>query len=160
MSETECLPDVRVLVFDCTKSELERDFDRWDDVTRSTLYARVFDDGFGIVGGQPIGILVCDYYFSVEAPDIQMLRSINTVCEAAHTVTVTSAAPSLLGLQQFDELAGATGLASIVKTGRYLDWNKFRAEKAAQRVVIALPRFLLREGYKDLRFSEELGDVL
>ena len=56
VSETECLPDVRVLVFDCTKSELERDFDRWDDVTRSTLYARVFDDGFGIVGGQPIGI--------------------------------------------------------------------------------------------------------
>ncbi len=73
---------------------------------------------------------------------------------------ITSAAPSLLGLQQFDELAGATGLASVAKTDKYFDWNKFRAEKAAQRVVVALPRFLLREMYKDFRFSEELSDLL
>jgi type VI secretion system protein ImpC len=152
--ETEIMPDVNIAVLDCTKQELIRDFRRRDDPSKSMLHAKIYDEAFGGFGGQPFGILVGDWAFSHEQDDLDVLRTIGTICDAAKTAFVASPTPRLLGCHGFQELAGATDLASLSRNPGYAGWYEFRARASARRVILVAPRFSLRPPYANLAFAD------
>src|SRR5271170_5400723 len=97
-SETDATLKIRVL--NVGKSELYRNLKlypgaRWD---QSPLFKKVYEQEFGVLGGEPYGCLVADYQFSHSPVDVQILRDLSKVAASAHAPLLTGADPNLLGM--------------------------------------------------------------
>src|SRR5271156_4708068 len=83
-SETDATLKIRVM--NAGKSELYRNLKlfpgaRWD---QSPLFKKVYEQEFGVLGGEPYGCLVADYQFSHSPVDVQILRDLSKVAASAH----------------------------------------------------------------------------
>jgi type VI secretion system protein ImpC len=74
----------------------------WD---QSPLFKKLYEEEFGMPGGQPFGCLMGDYYFDHSAPDVELLAGIAQISAAAHAPFLTAAAPSLLNMDTWQELS-------------------------------------------------------
>ena len=154
LEETKNFPDVRVKVLDCSKSDLIRDMDG-TEIERTELFRHVYDDGFGRFGGDPFGIIIGDYMFEHSGIDVEILRGISQICSATQSVFVTSASPAMFELESLFELQNIHNVTSIFQKQEYHEWNMLRGHLCADRVVIVVPRFLLRVAYQNVPFSTD-----
>ena len=67
----------------------------WD---QSPLFKKLYEEEFGMPGGQPYGCLMGDYYFDHTAPDTEMLAGIAQISAAAHAPFLAAAAHNRLTL--------------------------------------------------------------
>src|SRR5947208_3015936 len=79
-------------------------------------FNKLYEDEFGMPGGQPFGSLMCDYYFDHSAPDVEMLAGIAQISAAAHAPFLTAASPTLLNMETWQELSNPRDLAKIFGT--------------------------------------------
>jgi type VI secretion system ImpC/EvpB family protein len=162
--------DVKVRVYHLTKRELSRDLENAVDFDQSTLFKRVYSDGFGTLGGEPMGVLIGDYDFCHQidrehrVDDVATLSRISEVAAAAFCPFITAASPELFALDGFSLLDQPIGLASVFRQPDYIKWQSFRESEDAQFVGLTLPRVMMRLPYDDdggrrdgFRFTEEVG---
>jgi type VI secretion system protein ImpC len=142
VSRTDDDPMVRIRVLDATKKDLRRDLTRAPAVDQSRLFEKVWADVWGVADAAPFGALVGDYAFDASDEDRALLEGIAQVAAAAHTPFLAAAAPGLLGLERWAQLADRRTLDA--PSGA---WQAFRASDAARYVVLTIPRVLLREPY-------------
>jgi type VI secretion system protein ImpC len=154
LEETKNFPDVRVKVLDCAKSDLVRELDG-TGFEKTELFRHIYDDGFGRFGGDPFGILIGDYMFEHSGIDIEILRGMSQICGATQSVFVTSASPAMFELESLFELQNVHNLTSIFQKQEYNEWNMLRDHLCADRIVIVVPRFLLRVAYQNVPFSTD-----
>ena len=152
LEETNNFPDVRVRVLDCNKEDLVKDLEGME-IERTELFRHVFDDGFGSFGGDPFGVLIGDYMFAHSRTDLAILKGMSQICNAVQSVFVTSASPAMFELESLCELHNVQELTSIFQKKEYDEWNRLREHLASDRIVIVVPRFLLREAYQNVSFS-------
>ena len=155
VNETRGLTGVRIAVFDCSKQELINDQLRAAEPRYSTLYRHLVDEALGTFGAQPFGLLVGDYEFSHRPDDVTLLSDLAELCEAAEAILATAANAAIFDLDQMAELHRPRDLAAVFRRGEYTDWQAFRARLSSRRVVMVVPRFLLREPYDQMAFSLE-----
>src|SRR5690606_20095340 len=104
---------VKVRLFNATWQELARDFDRTIEFDQSTLFAKVYNDEYGMPGGVPYGLLLCDYAIRHRYPsgagqatdDVGALSGLAQVAAASFAPCVISAAPELFGVSTFADLS-------------------------------------------------------
>lgn len=162
-SETDA--SLRVKVMNASKKELQKMMRaypgaKWD---RSPLHQRVYEAEFGTLGGKPFGALIGDYYFDHSSGDVALLRDISKVAAAAHAPFVSAAAPTLLGMDNWTEIATPPDLSEIFDTPDYAAWNGLRDSENSRYVALAMPRVLSREPYgpdsnsvvEEFNFDEE-----
>lgn len=159
-------PEFDVRILNVSKSALARDLDRAAEFDQSQLFKKVYEDGFGIAGGEPYGALLGDYEFTNHPEDIDTLRRISQVAAAAFAPFIASASPELLGIESFGSLEQPIRLAATYSQVEYIQWNSFRDSEDARFVGLALPRILMRVPYDDdgtrsdgFRFREEVEGV-
>ena len=146
---------VRVRLFNATWLELSRDFERSIEFDQSTLFAKVYNEEYGMPGGIPYGLLVFDYAVrhraapNSSADDVSTLSGIAQVAAAAFSPSVIGAAPELFGLTTFADLSYAQRLDAGFRLGEYHRWRKLREREDSRFLGIALPRILMRERYRD-----------
>jgi type VI secretion system protein ImpC len=155
-SETSSMLKIRVL--NVSKKELLRDLQRAPEFDQSVMFKKVYEDEFGIFGGEPFGALIGDYEFSKHPEDIELLEKVSQVAAGAHAPFLTAAAPELLNLDSFSQLGDPRDIGKIFDSTEFAKWKSFRASEDSRYVGLTMPRVLMRLPYgKDTKPVDDFG---
>ncbi|HSX72786.1 MAG TPA: type VI secretion system contractile sheath large subunit [Shinella sp.] len=153
LSESGSDDKVRIKLFNATWAELSRDFDRAIEFDQSTLFSKVYSEEYGMPGGVPYGLLLCDHAVRHRAPgaqdDVGTLTGLAQVAAAAFSPCILGAAPELFGVTTFSDLSYAQRLDAGFQLGEYHRWRRLRDLEDSRFLGIAMPRVLLRDRYRD-----------
>ncbi len=149
VNNTETGESLKIRVMNISKKEVAKTLKKykgtaWD---QSPLFKKLYEEEFGMPGGQPYGCLMGDYYFDHSAPDVEMLGGIAQISAAAHAPFLTAAAPSLLNMETWQELSNPRDLAKIFGTPAYAAWRSLRQSEDARYLGLTMPRVLARIPY-------------
>lgn len=163
--------DVRIRMLSVSWRELARDFERAIEFDQSQLFKKVYSDEFGTPGGEPFGVLLCDYFVAhrprADQPvdDIGVLKGLAQVASAAFAPAIVAMHPALLGLDHFHELSRPLELSRLFQSQEYLRWNSLRESDDARFLGLVAPRVLMRAPWRDdvrradgFRYREESSD--
>ncbi|WP_368928965.1 type VI secretion system contractile sheath large subunit [Alcaligenes faecalis] len=149
VSNTETDELLRIRVMPATKKELARNLKRYKGVAwdQSPLFKKVYEQEYGQFGGEPFGCLVGDYHFDHSPPDVEMLGELARIGAAAHSPFIAGAAPSVMQMESWQELANPRDLTKIFSNTEYAAWQSLRESDDARYLGLAMPRFLARLPY-------------
>jgi type VI secretion system protein ImpC len=144
-SETSVMLKIRVL--NCSKKELLRDLQRAPEFDQSAAFKKIYEEEFGVFGGEPIGAVIGDFEFGKHPEDLELLEKMSQVAAAAHAPFLTAASAELLNMESFTNLDQPRDLAKIFDTTEYAKWKSFRQSEDSRYVGLCLPRVLMRLPY-------------
>ena len=147
MDQTETSVMLKIKVLNCSKRELLRDLQRAAEFDQSAAFKKIYEEEFGIFGGDPFGALVGDYEFTKHPEDIELLEKMSQVAAGAHAPFLTAAGPELLNMDSFTNLDQPRDLAKIFDTTEYAKWKSFRQSEDSRYVGLCVPHVLLRLPY-------------
>ena len=154
--QTETSPMLKIKVMNISKRELLKDLRNASEFDQSSIFKKVHDEGYGVLGGHPFGALIGDYEFGRHPEDVATLEKMSNVAAAAHAPFVAAASPKMFNWESYTELAGPRDLAKIFDNDAYIPWKSFRESEDSRYVSLALPHILMRLPYgKDTRPVEE-----
>ncbi|MNF86035.1 hypothetical protein D3C84_684580 [compost metagenome] len=111
------------------------------------MFKKIYEHEYGQFGGEPFGVLIADYYFDHNAPDVTLLGSLAKIAAAAHAPLISAAAPAVMMMDSWRELANPRDLSKIFQTAEYAAWRNLRASEDSRYVGLTMPRFLGRVPY-------------
>jgi type VI secretion system protein ImpC len=144
-SETGEMLKLRVL--NVNKRELFKDLEKAAEFDQSALFKKVYEEEYGLLGGQPYGMLVGDYEFGRTPEDVSLVKMISQVAAAAHAPFVAGSDPKMFGFENFTELANPRDLSKIFESVEYASWKSFRESEDSRYVALAMPHVLGRLPY-------------
>ena len=146
---------VRLKLLTARWSELCRDLERAVEFDQSQIFKKIYEEEFGTAGGEPFGLLACDYEVRhAPAPDhpsddVAALTSLASVAAAAFAPMIFAASPALVGLDSFAEAGPAFDLADVLKRPEHARWRAAAAAEDLRFIGVALPRLLARPPWPD-----------
>ena len=147
LDQTETSVMLKIRVLNCSKKELLRDLQRAPEFDQSAAFKKIYEEEFGMFGGEPIGALIGDYEFGKHPEDMELLEKMSQVAAAAHAPFLTAASAELLNLESFTNLDQPRDLAKIFDTTEYAKWKSFRQSEDSRYVGLCLPHVLMRLPY-------------
>ena len=146
---TETDEMLKIRVFNISKKEVGATFKKfsgaaWD---QSPLFKKLYEEEFGMPGGQPFGAIIGDYNFDHSAPDVEILKGMAQIASAAHAPFITASAPTLFGMESWQELSNPRDLTKIFQSPEYAPWRSLRDSDDAKYLGLTMPRFLSRIPY-------------
>ncbi|MEW8064117.1 MAG: type VI secretion system contractile sheath large subunit, partial [Candidatus Thiodiazotropha sp.] len=140
---------LKIRVMNISKQELGKTLKKfkgtaWD---QSPIFKKVYEEEYGQFGGEPYGCMVGDYHFDQSPPDVEMLTNMSKVAAAAHAPFIAGAAPTVMQMDSWQELANPRDLTKIFQTPEYASWRSLRESEDSRYVGLAMPRFLSRLPY-------------
>src|SRR5216683_522395 len=166
ITNTETDEMLQIRVMNISKKDLSKTLKKykgaaWD---QSPLFKKLYEEEYGQLGGAPYGCLVGDYFFDHTPGDVELLGQVAQIAAAAHAPFIAGTAPSLMGMDSWQELANPRDLAKIFSAPDYAAWRSLRDSDDAKYVGLAMPRFLSRLPYgaktspvEEFEFEEETG---
>ena len=156
VDKTETGDGLKIRVLSASKKDLQKDFTRAVEFDQSSIFKRVYENEFGMPGGEPYGALIGDYEFTKHPEDIELVAKMSEVAAAAFCPFLTAASPSLFGFGDWTELGKPRDLEKTFTTPEYTTWRSFRERDEARFVTFAMPRVLARLPYgKNTKQVEE-----
>jgi type VI secretion system protein ImpC len=146
-TETDETLKIRALAI--SKKELGRELRKYKGIAwdQSPFFKKIYEEEYGQIGGEPYGCLVGDYYFDHSPPDIEILSSLGRIASAAHAPFIAAAAPYLLRMESWQELANPRDITKIFQTPEYAAWRSLRESEDARYISLTMPRTLGRLPY-------------
>ncbi|MEJ2691753.1 MAG: type VI secretion system contractile sheath large subunit, partial [Candidatus Thiodiazotropha sp.] len=149
VNNTETDEMLKIRVMNISKQELGKTLKKykgtaWD---QSPIFKKIYEEEYGQLGGEPIGCLLGDYHFDHTPPDVELLSGMAQVAAAAHAPFITGAAPTVMQMDSWQELANPRDLTKIFQTPEYAAWRSLRESEDARYIALAMPRFLSRLPY-------------
>lgn len=146
---TETDEKLKIRFMDISKDELRRTMRRYKGIAwdQSPLFKKLYEEEYGQLGGEPYGCLVADYFFDHTPPDIELLTAMSKISAAAHAPFIAGAAPSVLQMESWQELANPRDLTKITSNLDHAAWNSLRSTEDSRYIGLAMPRFLARLPY-------------
>jgi type VI secretion system protein ImpC len=149
VNNTETDEQLKIRVLNVSKADLGKTLKRfkgtaWD---QSPIFKRLYEEEYGQFGGEPYGCLVGDYHFDHTPPDVELLGEMAKIAAAAHAPFLTGAAPSVMQMESWQELANPRDLTKIFTTPEYAAWRSLRESDDARYLALCMPRFLSRVPY-------------
>ncbi|HEY6924493.1 MAG TPA: type VI secretion system contractile sheath large subunit [Steroidobacteraceae bacterium] len=166
INNTETDEMLKIRVMNVSKKDVGKALKKFKGVAwdQSPLFKKLYEEEYGQLGGEPFGCLVGDYQFDHTPPDVELLGQIAQIAAASHAPFVAAAAPSLMGMDSWQQLANPRDLAKIFGAPDYASWRSLRESEDAKYVGLAMPRFLARLPYgartspvEEFDFEEETG---
>jgi len=149
VNNTETDEQLKIKVFNVSKKEIGKSLKKfrgtaWD---QSPMFKKIYEEEYGQFGGEPFGLLVGDYYFDHSPMDTQLLGDIAGLASAAHAPFIAAAAPTVMQMDSWNELANPRDLTKIFQTPEYAAWRSLRESEDSRYIGLAMPRFLARLPY-------------
>ena len=144
-SETSSTLKIRML--NITKRELFKDLDKAVEFDQSQTFKKVYEEEFGIAGGEPYGAMIGDFQFTNHPEDIDLLGKMSNVAAAGFCPFISSAGPEMFGFDEFTELSKPRDLGQIFESQEYIKWRSFRDSEDSRFVTLTMPRVLSRLPY-------------
>ena len=166
VNNTETDEMLKIRVMNISKKDLGKTLKKykgtaWD---QSPVFKKLYEQEYGQLGGEPYGALVGDYYFDHTPGDVELLGQMAQIAAAAHAPFLAAAAPTVMGMDTWQELANPRDLTKIFTTPEYAAWRSLRESEDARYLGLAMPRFLARQPYgarsapvEEFDFEEETG---
>ncbi len=148
-------PGIKIRLLHATWRELERDFERAVEFDQSQMFRKIYEEEFGLPGGEPYGVLLGDFQVRLRPQpghphdDVAVLGNFAQVAAAAFCPFVTSVHASVFGLDDFSELERRLDHARTFQHLDYVKWNALRNREDSRFLGLALPRVLMRLPYED-----------
>jgi type VI secretion system protein ImpC len=139
----------KIKVLDISKQQLGRTLRKfrgtaWD---QSPVFRKIYEEEYGQLGGEPFGVLIGDYEFDHSPQDVQWLSDMAQIAAAAHAPFIAAAAPSVMQMESWSELANPRDLTKIFQTPEYASWRSLRESEDSRYLGLCMPRFLARLPY-------------
>ncbi len=149
VSNTETDETLKIRVMNVSKKELAKTVKRFKGVAwdQSPIFKSIYEAEYGVLGGEPYGCLVGDYYFDHGPGDVELLSGIARVSSAAHCPFIAGASPTVMQMGSWQELANPRDLTKLFLTPEYASWKSLRSSEDARYIGLAMPRFLARLPY-------------
>jgi type VI secretion system protein ImpC len=149
VNNTETDEMLKIRVLNISKNELGRTLKRhkgvgWD---QSPLFKKIYEAEYGQFGGEPYACLVGDYHFDHSPPDVELLGEMSKISAAAHCPFIAGAAPPVMQMESWQELANPRDLTKIFSNTEYAPWRSLRESDDSRYLGLAMPRFLARQPY-------------
>jgi type VI secretion system protein ImpC len=149
VNNTETDEMLKIRVLNVSKKDLGRTLKKfrgtaWD---QSPIFKKVYEEEYGQFGGAPYGVLIGDYEFDHSPQDVQLLSDMAQVAAAAHAPFISAAAPTVMGMDSWNELANPRDLTKIFQTPEYAAWRSLRESDDSRYIGLCMPRFLARLPY-------------
>jgi type VI secretion system protein ImpC len=158
LDQSETSSQLKIRVLNVSKKEILRDLQRAPEFDQSTLFKKVYEEEFGVFGGEPFGALIGDYEFSRHPEDIELLEKISQVAAGAHAPFLTAASAELMNLESFTQLGEPRDIGKIFDSTEFAKWKSFRASEDSKYVGLAMPHILMRLPYgRDTKPVDEFG---
>jgi type VI secretion system protein ImpC len=141
-SETGSMLKIRIL--NASKKDLLRDLQRAPEFDQSAMFKKVYEEEYGIFGGEPFGALVGDYEFSKHPEDLELLEKVSQVAASAHAPFLSAASSELLNMPSFTALDQPRDIGKIFDSTEYAKWKGFRESEDSKYVCLTCPRILMR----------------
>lgn len=147
LDQSETSSNLKIKVLNASKKDLLRDLQRAPEFDQSALFQKIYEDGFGVFGGEPFGALIGDFEIGKHPEDMEFLEKISQVAAGAHAPFLTAASPELLNMQSFTQLGDPRDIGKIFDSTEYAKWKSFRASEDSRYVALTMPRILMRLPY-------------
>jgi type VI secretion system protein ImpC len=149
VSNTETDETLKIRVMNISKKELGKTLKRYKGITwdQSPIFKQVYEEEFGMFGGEPLGCLVGDYHFDHSPPDVELLTEIMKTSAASHMPFIAGASPTTFQMDSWQELSNPRDLTKIFQTAEYAPWRSLREADDSRYIGLAMPRFLARLPY-------------
>jgi type VI secretion system protein ImpC len=144
---SETSVQLKLKVMNVSKRDLFKDLDRAAEFDQSQSFKKLYENEFGMPGGEPYGALIGDYEFTNHPEDIDLLSKISQVAAAAFCPFISAGAPALFGFETFTDLSKPRDLAKIFDTVEYTKWKSYRDSEDSRFVTLTMPRVLSRLPY-------------
>ena len=149
VNNTETDETLKIRVMSISKQDLGKTLKRykgtaWD---QSPLFKKMYEEEYGQFGGEPFGAIVGDYHFDHSPPDVELLGEMAKIAASAHAPFITGAAPTVMQMDSWGELANPRDLTKIFTTPEYAAWRSLRESDDARYLAMCMPRFLGRLPY-------------
>lgn len=138
---------LKIRVLNASKKELLRDLQRAPEFDQSALFKKVYEEEFGIFGGEPLAAVIGDYEFGRHPEDMELVEKISQVAAAAHAPFLSAASAELLNLDSFANLGAPRDLGKIFDSTEYAKWKSFRQSDDSRYVALTMPHILMRLPY-------------
>jgi type VI secretion system protein ImpC len=151
-------PRLKIRLLNASRQEVADDLENAVAFDQSQLFKKIYENEFGMPGGQPYSTLIGDFEFTNHPEDIGFLEKISGVCASAHCPFISAASPELFGFESWEGLSRPRSLDSIFEEKRYIRWNSFRDSEDSRYVTLTMPRVLARLPYgKNTRRVKAFG---
>lgn len=146
---------VRLKVLSARWGEICRDLERALEFDQSHLFRKIYEEEFGMPGGEPYGLIIADYEVqhrpSGDHPtdDVAALRQLAGLAAAAFAPTILGASPELFGLDSFAEVPASLDLSLSFPGSDYARWRSLASQEDARFLSVALPHVLARPPWAD-----------
>jgi type VI secretion system protein ImpC len=144
-SETGTSLKLRVL--NVSKRDLNRDLTRAVEFDQSQLFKQIYENEFGMPGGEPYGALIGDYEWTAHPDDIETLRLMSNVAAGAFAPFISGVGANMFGFKEWTELSRPRDLAKIFETQEYTKWRSLRDSEDSRFVNLVMPRVIARLPY-------------
>ncbi len=147
LDQSETGTQLKIRILNASKKDILRDLQRAPEFDQSALFKKVYEEEYGLFGGEPFGALVGDYEFSKHPEDLELLEKVSQVAAAAHAPFLSAASPELLNMDSFTNLDQPRDIGKIFESTEYAKWKGFRESEDSKYVALTCPRILMRLPY-------------
>ena len=91
LDQSETGTQLKIRILNASKKDLLRDLQRAPEFDQSAMFKKVYEEEYGIFGGEPFGALVGDYEFSKHPEDLELLEKVSQVAAASHAPFLSAA---------------------------------------------------------------------
>jgi type VI secretion system protein ImpC len=149
VTNTETDEWLMIRIINISKKDVSRTLRRYKGVAwdQSPLFKKIYEEEYGQIGGLPYGVLIGDYYFDHSPPDVETLQGIAQIAAASHAPFIAAAAPSVMRMDSWQELANPRDLTKIFQTPEYASWRSLRESEDSRYIALVMPRTLGRLPY-------------
>lgn len=147
LDQSETGTQLKIRVLNASKKDLLRDLQRAPEFDQSAMFKKVYEEEYGLFGGEPFGALVGDYEFSKHPEDLELLEKVSQVAAASHAPFLSAASSELLNMESFTNLDQPRDIGKIFDSTEYAKWKGFRESEDSKYVALTCPRILMRLPY-------------
>jgi type VI secretion system protein ImpC len=143
----ETSSELRIYIFDATKTELTEDLRSVNDLKDSFLYDLLVRESVDTMGSEPWGLIAGNYGFEAQRDDTAALIRIAKLAAASTAPFVSHIRPDVLGVHSIhgNTDPGKWDLSASSDAGKL--WSVLRGIPEATFLGMTIPRFLARLPY-------------
>ena len=147
VTNSETGKSLKIRMLNVSKKEIARDLDKAVEFDQSQIFKRIYEDEFGIAGGEPFGALIGDFEFSNHPEDIDFLSNMSHIAASGFCPFISAAGASMFGFDDFTELSKPRDIGAVFESQEYIKWRSFRESEDSRFVTLVMPRVLARSPY-------------
>jgi type VI secretion system protein ImpD/type VI secretion system protein ImpC len=146
---------IKVRVLQASWADICRDLQRAAEFDASATFRLVYEEEFGMPGGEPYGMLVIDHELrhrpapGAPTDDVSAVASLAAVGAAAFAPVIMAAHPALLEVDAWEELQSVQDVTAPLMGPEHARWRSLAQRADLRFIGVTLPRLLARPPWRD-----------